>query len=507
MVASMVLAACATPTPQVIIQTQVVNQVQTQVVTVKETSAPVVQIQTQVVQVTSVPPTVDPNAKIQIRWYVGLGTGTDPVQLKPELQVVDDFNADPARAKDKINLALEVIPYNSAKDTLSTEIAAGNGPDIVGPVGWAGSNAFYGQWLDLAPYIKAANFDQSVFDPGLVKMYETSQGVVGLPFAVYPSTTFYNTKLFDEAGLNYPPAKYGEQYVMPDGSKVDWSWDTVAKVSKLLTIDKAGKHSGEAGFDATKIVQYGYTWQFETQPEYLGAFWAGGSMLASGDAKGNYKAAAPDAWVASWKWSYDAMWGKEPFIPNGQVSGSADYANGNPFNSGKVAMTVEPIWYTCCMGDLKDKTRGTWDMAAMPTYNGKVGGRIDADTFRVWKGTKHPQEAFTVLAYLTGIGDQKLIVGSKDMPAAYGALPGRTADQQPFFDAKKVQFPWVKNWDQISAGLAYPDVPSAEAWMPNFNEAWNRGQTFYSLMANTGGLDLDKEIATYIADLNTIFNK
>ncbi len=63
-VATMVLSACATPTPQVIIQTQVVNQVQTQVVV--QTAAPVVQtqvvvqtaapvIQTQVVAATAAP--------------------------------------------------------------------------------------------------------------------------------------------------------------------------------------------------------------------------------------------------------------------------------------------------------------------------------------------------------------------------------------------------------------------------------------------------------------------
>ena len=85
---------------------------------------------------------------------------------------------------------MEILPYAAAKDTLSTEIASGSAPDIIGPVGWAGSNAFYGQYLDIAPYIKSSGFDTSVFNPALVKMYETSQGTVGLPFAVYPSALF-----------------------------------------------------------------------------------------------------------------------------------------------------------------------------------------------------------------------------------------------------------------------------------------------------------------------------
>lgn len=435
---------------------------------------------------------VPPTEKVDVRWFVGMGTGTDPVQVRAELAVVNQFNA----SQDAINLILEIVPFDSAKDVLSTQIAAGNGPDIIGPVGWGGSNAFFGQWLDLTPYM--GGIDQSLFNPALVSMYETSEGQVGLPFAVYPSVIFYNTKLFDEAGLNYPPAKYGEKYKMPDGTEADWSWETLTAVSKLLTIDGAGKNATEEGFNKDDVKQYGYTWQFENHPNYWGSFWANGSMVAA-DGK---TAQAPDAWKASWKWTYEAIWGAQPFMGNAAVEGSQDYAGGNPFNSNKVAMTDQPFWYTCCMGDVK-----TWDAAAMPAYNGTVAGRIDADTFRVWKGTKNPQQAFEVLKYLVTDAVQILIVGSKDMAAAYGAIPALTSAQEEWRAQKAVAFPWVKNLDTVIAGLSYPDVPSAEGYMPNYNEAWTRGGTFANLLRNTAGLDLDKEINTYITELQDIFNK
>jgi len=189
---------------------------------------------------------------VLIRWSIGVGTGADPAQVTIENDVATDFN----KSQDKIKLVIEVIPNASARDTIATEIAAGAGPDIVGPVGWLGSNAFAGQWLDLAPYIKSTNYDTSKFDPAMVKSYQTEGGTVGLPFAVYPSAIYYNTGLFQEAGLNPPPAKYGDQYKMPDGSMVDWSWDTLTKVAQMLTIDKAGKNSTQDGFDAASIVQY-----------------------------------------------------------------------------------------------------------------------------------------------------------------------------------------------------------------------------------------------------------
>jgi len=469
-VVSMLLVACGTPTPETVIQ--------------KET-----------VEVTQVPGQTE--GRTDVRWYVGMGTGTDPVQVRAELEVVNKFNA----MQDEINLVLEIVPYDSAKDVLSTQIAAGNGPDVIGPVGWGGSNAFHGQWLDLSPYM--SGIDTSIFNPALVSMYETSEGQVGLPFAVFPSVIFFNTKLFDEAGLNYPPANYGEKYVMPDGTEADWSWETLTEVAKLLTIDGAGLNSSEAGFNKDDVKQYGYTWQYEGHPNYWGAYWANGSMVAD-DGK---TAQAPDAWVEAWKWTYNAIWGDEPFMANAAVEGSQDYAGGNPFNSGKVAMTDQPFWYTCCMGDLTPENKGGWEAGIMPSYNGTVAGRIDADTFRVWKGTQNPEAAFKVLTYLVTDAVDILIVGSEDMAAAYGAIPALTSAQEEWRAQKAIAFPWVQNLDTVIAGLSYPDVPSAEGYMPNYNEAWERGNTFSNLLRNTAGLDLDAEIATYLSDLQGIFDK
>src|SRR5215211_7684842 len=66
--------------------------------------------------------------KVCIRWFVGLGTGTSAEQIATQEEVVADFNA----SQDAIQLILEIIPFNSARDTLSTQIASGAGPDIVG---------------------------------------------------------------------------------------------------------------------------------------------------------------------------------------------------------------------------------------------------------------------------------------------------------------------------------------------------------------------------------------
>ena len=73
------------------------------------------------------------------------------------------------------------------------------------------------------PYLNP-RFDTSVFDPALVEFYQTEEGQVGLPFAVFPGAMYYVPAMFDEVGLAYPPQVYGEQYEL-DGEMVDWNWD------------------------------------------------------------------------------------------------------------------------------------------------------------------------------------------------------------------------------------------------------------------------------------------
>ncbi len=437
--------------------------------------------------------------RVQIRWFVGLGTGTNPEQVEVQQEVVDDFNA----SQDEIELVMEIVPFDSARDTLSTQIASGAGPDIVGPVGWGGSNDFFGQWLDIGPYIDSSGFDTSMFDPALLEFYQTEEGQVGLPFAVFPGAMYYVPAMFDEAGLNYPPQTYGEPYVMPDGTEVDWNWDTVTEIAKLLTVDVNGLNSTEEGFDPTQIVQVGYSPQWQSI-QSIATFYDGAAKIYEGDAPGEYESTIPDGWKEAWRWYYEGMWGEEPFIATGPLSGAPEFGNGNVFNTGKAAMGLTQTWYTCCLGDFRD-AGNEFQLAVQPMgADGEVNGRIDADTFRIWKGTPNPEEAFEVLAYLITTGADKLL-------PIYGAMPAIPEKTDAFFEVKSNDYPFVtqESWDVFIQGLAYPDTPSSEQYHPNSIEANARLATFLDLLNNTppDQLDFDAEYEQLIDDINTIYNK
>ena len=432
-------------------------------------------------------------ARIPIRLFFWVCCDPDLTGLTA---VVDDFNA----SQENIQLILE-LPRGDIH-TLADVYASGDGPDIVGPFGWSVWPNLPVAWLDLTPWIRSEGYDLAQFPSELVDAYKT-EGQMSLPFVVDPSALFYNTELFDAAGLEYPPAAYGDTYRMPDGTEVEWTWDAVRDVARLLTLDDDGKNAADPGFDGSEIRQYGFTWQYQNHPNFWGSYWAEGSMVATGGSKGSYEAQVPDSWRAAWRWTYDAIWGDRPFMGSTEVEGSEDFGGGNPFDSGKVAMTVVPSWYLCCM-----QNNHSWDAAALPAYAGLVAGRVEESTFRIWKETRHPREAFAALTFLLGEGARTLILGGEDMPGLYAnVVPARTADQKDWVDAQRERFPWVQNWDVVLAGLNIPGSAETDTTMPNYKDAWNRGTAFADLLRGTGGLDLDQEIEKYLNDLAVIFNK
>ena len=288
----------------------------------------------------------------------------------------------------------EVVTYDAARDTLATQIASGNGPDIVGPVGVGGAEAFHGQWLDLAPLIEETGYDVAQYDQGAVDFYKTGgEGQIGLPFAIYPSMLWYKASLFEEAGLEPPPHGYGEQYTLADGTEVDWNYDTVRELALMLTVDANGLDATQDGFDPDNIVQYG----FEPQRDDLrglGAYFGAGSLV------GRRRQHRPDPGRLGGRLEVLLRRDVDDHsIMTGPVFETPEFNGGGySFFSGRVAMSENFLWTTYGVADAGDD----WDLAAIPSHDGTTTSPLNADTFRIHKDTEHPAEAFEVLTYLLG---------------------------------------------------------------------------------------------------------
>jgi multiple sugar transport system substrate-binding protein len=422
-------------------------------------------------------------APATLRWYCCLGTGEDPAQIPTEEKVAAGFGAKHSGS----TLKFEVVTYDAARDTLSTQIASGNSPDLVGPVGVGGLAAFDGQWLDLTDHIAKTGYDTSQYDPSAVEFYNTDAGQIGLPFAVYPSMLWYKAGMFEEVGLELPPHEYGAKYKMPDGTEVDWSYDTIKELAKLLTVDKNGKDATDPAFDPKNIVQYG----FEPQRDDLrglGAYWGAGNLAAS-DGK---TVQIPDAWKDAWKFWYDGMW-TDHTIMTGAVAESEEFSGGGyPFFSGRVAMSINFLWTTYGVADA-----GTdWDLAAIPSHKGTITSPLNADTFGIHKNTKNPDAAFAALTYILDDSADELL-------QLYGGMPARPDKQDAFFETlgQSEGFPEEVDWQVAKDSLEYADNPNFEAAMPKYNETLTILEKYESKFATTPGLDMDKEIEAMRAEI------
>jgi multiple sugar transport system substrate-binding protein len=423
-------------------------------------------------------------APAQLRWFCCLGAGDAPEQQPGEKEAAAAFATKYAGS----SLKIEITPYDSAVDTLSTQLGP-NPPDIAGPVGIAGLAAFKGQWTDLGPYLTAAAYDMSVYDPATVEFFKQDGAQIGVPFDLYPSMLWYKRDFFEEAGVAEPPHEFGAKYKKADGTEVEWNYDTLREIAMKLTVDKAGKDATQAGFDPTKIDQ----WGFEPQRDVLqgmGAFWGAGT-LDSGDGK---TVKIPDAWKAAWKFVYDGVW-KDHFIMTDAQFTARQVDQG--FFSGKVAMAENFLWTTYgVVGAGKD-----WDLAAIPAYNGKVTAPLNADTFGVFKNAKNQDAAFAAMVFL--LQDQ-----SSSLLPLYGGVPARTADQDAFFTsvAKTEGFPPDVDWSVAKAAIKYPDIPNFEAPMPKYNQTLDILDTYRSKWFTTAGLDMDQEFEKLRAEVQAAWD-
>jgi multiple sugar transport system substrate-binding protein len=433
----------------------------------------------------TVPPTVIAGGEgcaasaTKLIWYVGLGAGGDADVIPKEKDWVDKFN----KSQTDACVTLQVVHNPESYDTLKAQLAAGTAPDIVGPVGKAGRASFQGAWADISPLATKAGFDLSKYDPTLLDFVKDEGVLVGIPFALFPSFIYYNKALFDEAQLPYPPHKVGDKY---DGK--DWNLDTLNELARKLTVDANGNDATASNFDPKNIKQFGYHEQF-TDARGIAVDFGGGLPYDPADPK---TAKIPDNWRAAWKWYYDSVW-KLNFAPNADYQNSDLLAKGNPFKSGNVAMAHTHTWYTCCF----DIQKLNWDIAVMPTMNGKITAKLHGDTFAILKQSKNQEAAFKVLS--------KMVV-DPDLEQIYGGLPAKVEDRPAFFAAfdKRVA-PNKIDWSVAEEMLKYPDLPNHESWLPNLTKANDLFAKFRTLMDQTPGLDMDKEVDKLQSDLDAVF--
>jgi multiple sugar transport system substrate-binding protein len=430
--------------------------------------------------------------KTVIRWFVGLGTGDAPEQKEGQEAVVAAFN----ESQDEIELQIEIVDYDVAYTTLANQIATGDAPDIIGPVGRDGSNGFAGLYLDIEPLIESTGVETSQWaDAAIENQREADGTLVGLPFGSFPSAVYFNRDLFAEAGLPEPPQEYGPDGVTVYGEGTEyegtWDWAKVQELAEILTVDGAGVDATDPAFDRATATQWGFHWQFTTGLFQNGSFWGAGYPMAD-----DGTADIPAVWEEEWKWFHANVW-ERGISPDQTILQAGD----NLFQSGTIAMAPTHLWYTCCIQNTENNIAGDfWDYGVMPSNNGVVTANMHADTFRILASTEHPEEAFQTMYYL-------LTEGALDLLTVYGAAPADPALMDAYLASQEERYPQGVNWQTILDGANYADNPSHETFLPGWSEYKTRLKEFETAILSDPDLDLDAGIAQVESDLSTIFEE
>ncbi len=192
---------------------------------------------------------------------------------------------------------------------------------------------------------------------------------------------YYNAALFDEMGITPPGFKEGEI----------WDWDTFVEIAKQLTVDSAGRHPDDAGFDPEDIQRWGVDWPLWWQPLGSAIYSNGGSYIQDGLVAID----SPEALEAMQRLS-DLIY-VHHVAPRTAALSDLGMTNTQMIDTGRLAMAVDGSWALSWMNpSLVSVPLGT---GAIPMMK-QPASIMQAHFHSVISSTEHPEEAWQWVRFL-----------------------------------------------------------------------------------------------------------
>jgi multiple sugar transport system substrate-binding protein len=208
--------------------------------------------------------------------------------------------------------------------------------------------------------------------------------IYGLPKDLNPQLLYYNKKLFDEAGVEYP--------------NKNWTWDNFLETSRKLTRDI----DGDGHIDV-----FGGGWRmalgYHTQSIAILIWQNGGSMFNS---KGTR--CLLDSPQAIESLEYYARFNQEGLVPGQAIEREMGWWQ--TFAMGKVAMLISGPYTMTTLNKVKELE---YDVTLLPSKNGNRTTRLSFLGWAISSQTKHPQEAWQFLKYIGGAPGQHIVAQTK----------------------------------------------------------------------------------------------
>jgi multiple sugar transport system substrate-binding protein len=354
--------------------------------------------------------------------------------------------------KEQPNITVEFqnVPSGRARDKLITQVAGGNPPDVAWmDAGWVEDFASRGALLNLDGYIAGSDVvNPEDYVEGFRSGTELEGSMFALPYSGETSGLFYRTDLFDQAGIEGPPA----------------TWEEFESHAAKLT-DPAAKQYGFILF-APEAAYYWYPF-----------LWAAGGDLLTQDGQ-SVAFDSPEAQQAA-----EFYVGLRKYSP-------PDYLNATSwdgrvaFATGKVAMYVAGSWFGGEMKASFPDINGKWDVASLPEGPNGCATHLAGDALGVMEQSDNPDAAWLWAEFLSRPENMKAwAFGSKTSTL----LPSRI---DLLDDPELGKFnPWLKGFADnmkcaVTSNITQPKWPQVEEVL---NE--NLGEAMYGDISPTEALD------------------
>lgn len=342
-----------------------------------------------------------------------------------------------------------------SKDTAAViaAIRAGNPPDAVLSFGLdsIGELCSTGAWVDLTPYIERDQMDLSQFPDSVFKYTSFAGSQCAFPFLTDAYGLYYNTDLFEKAGLTEPPKTLSE---------------LVADAKKLTELNPDGSIK-VAGF----VPWYGY-YENWTVP------WSVMFDASWYDESGERSAVATDPdWQELLEWQKELVdWYGADKLQEFVAGSGGEWGGGHDFHHGRVAMMLDGEWRTAFIADLApDLPYATAPFPVPDDQADRYGmGGIGGTTIGIPRGSAHPEEAWLLVSWMATDTDTLVYMANfvRNVPTTFAALESPDLDAPPEFQTflDIFQNPLSHYKETSAIGSADQDEVAA------FWEKWQAGE-------------------------------
>jgi len=351
-------------------------------------------------------------AATEITWL----TRSTPSEQKWFKAMIEGFE----KAYPDIKVNQVITPPGDYYDQkIFTMSAAGTPPDIF--MNWGNNSVrdmvLRGMVLDITPLIKRDKIDLSPYYPYSVNYSKFQGRYYGLPIFCVPSAMWYNKKLFDDAGVSYPPVAANDK---------NWNWNTMVEKAKKLTRDTNGDG---------KIDQYGVNATIDLWGAFPSIVWLFGGDIFPKDAYTTGIATKclvyPNPVALEAAQAVGDLIYKHKVAPT-PAEGKALSALGDPFKTGRLAMEMNGGWGWWTYNEIKlSKLEGAVLPWGNPSRRREIV--IGADPYLIAKTSKNKEAAWTFVKFAMSPEGQKITLENLNVP-----VPTKSMFQK-----------WAENWPDI----------------------------------------------------------